>query len=381
MRNIIDLSRLPPPQLVEELDYEKVLTEMRNKLRELLPEWTGYELESDPANKVLEAAAYREMLLRQRVNEAARGVLAAFAAGSDLDHLAAFYPETRLPGAAATFAARLALSAPLTVDVTIPDGYTIVAQNGVVEARMMETATSPAGVSAAGAVFEITRPAGMEANGLSFGAGWDAITPLPFVAAVEQTEPSHGGSDPESDEDFRRRARESLHQYSTAGAYGAYRYLAKSADARIRDAEAWSPERGHVTVAVLSSEGDGTADAVMLQRVEAKLSCEDARPGTDLVTVRSAEIIPYEVRVVIEMYPGVAGQPPLAEARRRIEQTVTELHGLGLDVPRSALIAAARAEGVKDVVLVQPETNVAAEKHQAAYCNSIVLGSRIADEP
>jgi phage-related baseplate assembly protein len=176
-------------------------------------------------------------------------------------------------------------------------------------------------------------------------------------------------------------ARESLHQYSTAGAYGAYRYLAKSADARVRDAEAWSPERGHVTVAALSSEGDGTADAIMLQRVEAKLSGEDARPGTDLVTVRSAEIIPYEVRVVIEMYPGVAGNPPHEEARKRLELKVAELNGLGLDVSRTALIAAAHVEGVKTVDLVQPEVDIPIARHQVAWCAGIEIGSRIAHEP
>ena len=129
MRHLIDLSKLPAPQLIEELDYEKILTEMRTKLRELLPEWTGYELESDPANKVLEVAAYREMLLRQRVNEAARGVLVAFAQGSDLDHLAAFYPEKCLEGALATFVGKLTLAAPLGMDVTIPADYRIVAKN------------------------------------------------------------------------------------------------------------------------------------------------------------------------------------------------------------------------------------------------------------
>ena len=78
------------------------------------------------------------MLLRQRVNEAARGVLIAFAQGSDLDQLAAFYPEKRLEGAAATFAGKLILAAPLDMDVTIPTDYRIVAKNGAVEARLTE---------------------------------------------------------------------------------------------------------------------------------------------------------------------------------------------------------------------------------------------------
>ena len=153
MRNRIDLSKLPAPQIIEELDYEIILTEMRKKLQELLPEWTGHELESDPANNVLEVAASREMLLRQRVNEAARAVLLAFANDSDLDHLAAFYPERRLPGAAATFRAWLRLSAVLDVDVTIPGGYSIVAKNGAIEAKMLEIVTISAGLDTAMATF------------------------------------------------------------------------------------------------------------------------------------------------------------------------------------------------------------------------------------
>ena len=63
---------------------------MRNKLIEIDPEFTAY-LESDPLIKLMEVAAYRELLLRQRINQAAKANLLAFATGSDLDNLAAFY--------------------------------------------------------------------------------------------------------------------------------------------------------------------------------------------------------------------------------------------------------------------------------------------------
>ena len=379
MRHLIDLSKLPAPQLIEELDYEAILNEMRKKLRELLPEWTGYELESDPANKVLEVAAYREMLLRQRVNEAARGVLIAFAQGSDLDHLAAFYPEKRLEGASAVFPVRIMLTQEMGVEVTVPKGFTVVAKSGAVEARLMNDVIFLPGNIAMSGIFEVVRPSGLQGNGLRLV--WDPITPLPFVAGIRQEEVSSGGSDPESDEAFRNRARESLHQHSTAGAYGAYRYHAQSADVRIRDTEAWSPERGHVSVAVLSSEGDGSADSIMLRRVEERLSGEDVRPGTDLVTVVSAEIVPYEIQAVLELYPGVAGSPPLEEAKKRLERKVEELHRLGCDVPRSALIAAAHVSGIKKVEMIKPEADIPIERHQAAYCTRIEVGSRVADEP
>ena len=46
-------------------------------------------VESDPAYKILEVCAYRELLMRQRVNEAAKAVMLAYATGSDLDQLGA----------------------------------------------------------------------------------------------------------------------------------------------------------------------------------------------------------------------------------------------------------------------------------------------------
>lgn len=92
--SISDLSALPAPQLLESVDYESLLGEMRSKLVELDPEFTAL-LESDPAYKILEVAAYYRVLDRQRVNEAAEAVLIAYATGSDLDQLGANYNLTR----------------------------------------------------------------------------------------------------------------------------------------------------------------------------------------------------------------------------------------------------------------------------------------------
>ena len=70
----IDLSRLPAPTVVEAIDYEMVLAALKADLVARWPDYTA-DLESDPAIKLLEVAAYREVLLRQRVNDAARAVL------------------------------------------------------------------------------------------------------------------------------------------------------------------------------------------------------------------------------------------------------------------------------------------------------------------
>jgi phage-related baseplate assembly protein len=85
----IDLSLLPAPAVIEPLDYETVLASMKADLQLRDPEFSAAHLESDPAIKVLEVAAYRETLIRQRVNDAAKATMLAHATGSDLENLAA----------------------------------------------------------------------------------------------------------------------------------------------------------------------------------------------------------------------------------------------------------------------------------------------------
>jgi phage-related baseplate assembly protein len=94
MSGSVDLSQLPAPAAIESLDYETILAAMVADFRARDPEFTAV-VESDPAYKVLEAAAYRELLLRQRVNDAVQALLPAFARGSDLDALVARNGITR----------------------------------------------------------------------------------------------------------------------------------------------------------------------------------------------------------------------------------------------------------------------------------------------
>ncbi len=91
----IDLSQLPVPKVVETIDYEEILSALLDDLVERYPEF-DVPAESDPIYKVLEVAAYREMLVRQRVNQAARAVMLAYAEDEDLDNLGALFNVKRL---------------------------------------------------------------------------------------------------------------------------------------------------------------------------------------------------------------------------------------------------------------------------------------------
>ena len=55
-------------------------------------------VESDPAIKILEVAAWRELLLRQMINEAAKSNILRFATRKNLDNLVEFYGVERQEG-------------------------------------------------------------------------------------------------------------------------------------------------------------------------------------------------------------------------------------------------------------------------------------------
>lgn len=88
--NIQDLAGLPAPTTVESIDYEKILTEIREDL--LIELQTDFPniinlLESDSLSKLVQVYAYRELYFRQAVNEAIKGIFITKAKGDDLENL------------------------------------------------------------------------------------------------------------------------------------------------------------------------------------------------------------------------------------------------------------------------------------------------------
>ncbi|SUC26984.1 Baseplate J-like protein [Providencia rustigianii] len=207
----IDLSLLPAPDVVELLDFEVIFTARKTALIAAMPEEQReavartLELESEPLTKLLQENSYRELIWRQRVNEAARASMVAFATGADLDQLAA---------------------------------------NNNVKRLMLSAGDESA---------------------------------IPPIAPVY-----------ESDSNLRLRIPAAFEALSVAGPIGSYEYHARSADGRVSDASVISPLPAHVTVTVLSREGNGSAPADLIEKVDLALNDEDVRPVADRVTVQSA---------------------------------------------------------------------------------------------
>ncbi|WP_321919812.1 baseplate J/gp47 family protein [Paraburkholderia tropica] len=100
--SLIDLSSLPIPDALEVLDFETIYAERKAALIALWPAdeqaeiAATVELESEPLARLLQENSYRELVWRQRVNDAVRAVMLAFANGNDLDQRAALFGLVRL---------------------------------------------------------------------------------------------------------------------------------------------------------------------------------------------------------------------------------------------------------------------------------------------
>jgi phage-related baseplate assembly protein len=99
--NRVDLSSLPFPNVLEQLDFEDELQQCKNEILARDPELAeALNFESEPIVKVLETFAYRLLLKTGQINAKAKALMLAYAKGSDLDHLAAnrdVYRKTIIP--------------------------------------------------------------------------------------------------------------------------------------------------------------------------------------------------------------------------------------------------------------------------------------------
>lgn len=101
MSELVDLSKLTPPKVLEDLNYEKLLAARKQAFINLYPEnerdfWRArLSLESEPITKLLEENCYLQLLERSRINTAAQATMLAYATGTDLDVLAANFNVSR----------------------------------------------------------------------------------------------------------------------------------------------------------------------------------------------------------------------------------------------------------------------------------------------
>ena len=95
----VDLSLLPPPNVVKPLDFEAELSRIKALVLTDMPELAEVlTLESEPVTKLLQRWAMESVNMQARINDSAKACMLAYAVGEDLDQFAANNGVERLPG-------------------------------------------------------------------------------------------------------------------------------------------------------------------------------------------------------------------------------------------------------------------------------------------
>ena len=82
--NRIDLSALPVPNVIEQLDFEAELLACKQEVIARDPELEAVlDFESEPIVKILETFAYRLLLKTSQINAKAKALMLAYAQGAD----------------------------------------------------------------------------------------------------------------------------------------------------------------------------------------------------------------------------------------------------------------------------------------------------------
>jgi phage-related baseplate assembly protein len=320
--NHVNLSDLPFPEVIEQLDYETALGLLKAKLISLSPDSANVlELESEPLTKLLELVAYEEVTLRQRVNDAARAVMLAFAKGADLEQLAASYNVSRQ------------LLEPSDPDAFPPVDPVYENDNDL----RRRTQLAPEAFTTAGSEGSYVF------NTLSAGETPNRVT----ISSPDPTQ-----------------------------IVLTYHFPGEGFSAKIKHASAISPNPGEVVVSVLSRQGDGTTDEATLAAVSEHLTGDYVRPLTDQLTVQTAQIVEYDVTATLYLYDGPDLELVKAEAEKKFQAYVTNRHALGEIVTQSGIDAALQVAGVQKVVLTD-WADITTTMEQAPYCTNLDLTTEV----
>lgn len=185
----------------------------------------------------------------------------------------------------------------------------------------------------------------------------------------------------EGDDAFRARIQLVIEAWSPHGPEGSYVFWALDADDRVVDVAVYGPNHGldpaippaEPKMVILSSEGDGTADAGLLDAVFQHCSADKRRPVADKLTVVSVIPVPYAIEAVLHVATPETAAAVQASAQAAADAFVNGRIRIGRKLYTTSIAAALSVPGVVDVELVSPSADLEIGPFDAPHCTGITL--------
>lgn len=289
------------------------------------------------------------------INQAAKQNLLRYATGDKLDQIGALTETSRLQATAAVDTQRFTLSAPQTSAMPIPIGTRVTPGNNVYF-ETFELAEIPAGELSVDVPVHCSTP-GTIGNGYLPGQINTLVDPLPYAASVSNLHGSSGGTDIETDDNYRERIYLSPSRFSVAGPRDAYEYWAKTAVNGISDVFVYSPAPCEVDVVVLMDGGELPTQTV-LDAVNDVLNDRSIRPLTDKVTILAPT--PTSYTIDIRYWIDESNAADAVTIQKQVSAAVTDFvawqrAAIGRNVNPSELIRRVMNAGARRVEVISPE--------------------------
>lgn len=321
-------------------------------------ELTGRTLYPAQAERLMvNVIAYRDKLMREAIQDAAKLNLVRYSRGVILDLLGENIGVARLDAAPAECTLRFTFDPAPVVGTILPAGTPVATSSGNVPV-VFQTAGDvlvPAGATEINARAVCTTP-GAVGNG--FVAGqiarlYGAQPPGLTVATVANTNTSSAGADVEDDDHLRQRIVLAPEQFSNCGSVEAYKFFALGANAGITDVAITSPEPGLVHIHPLMV--DGLPGAPVLAQVLAACNVETRRPLCDTVAAVAPVVVPVTLQIELTLYAGADAVTAQAAAYQAATAYVQRIQArMGVDVVPSQIAADLDVYGVYRVHVVSP---------------------------
>lgn len=328
---------------------------------------------------MIDVGAYRETILRMKIQETAKQNLLSYASLGILEHIGEPLGVKKLLANCAVVTLKFCVDEPLDFDFKINAGCEVESKDGLVIFQTTQDAVLKAGQLSTTAE-AICETAGIIGNNYIAGSINNLIMPLSYISTVENITISSGGADDEEAEGLRERIRQAPEKFSNAGSKGAYRYHTLSAHQTITDVAINSPSPGVVNIYPLTQNGNPTPE--ILKIVQKHLSDDKIRPLTDCVQVLSPEKIDFSINATIYLYKDSDETSVIKTIDTKLKEYKIALsEKLGKNVVQTQIIAILNSiYGVFKVVLESPQDIEVSEFQWANLVNFNVVIGGYADE-
>lgn len=363
---MINIKALPAPTVLNTKTYEEILALNTNILKDIFTskgiDWQP--LDSDQYSLILQAFAYRELYLRNEINEIVKELLLAFCSGSNLDHKVADNGIERLQGSNPYANYEFSITTVLLTDYVIQAGLVLKDETNEHEGILLNNITIKAGTTSAIGVVEL-----QEKTNESAVKTENITTSLPYVITAKSLQVFQNGAAVEDDESLLERYLISFADKSTAGAEETYKSLVLKSDRRIEDVKVLGNESAIVKIYYYSE----SADEPMNQRILEACNDTKERPLTDKVEAIEALKVNFQVTAELKIYKDQESAAIEIAALSSLEKGLKQIRKIGERVTLSEINDFLKVEGVKEVVITSPSSNIEVNTNQIGICNAISI--------